>query len=179
MHIENIPTARQSAVGAPSRALEGARSDLIVEAAVKRYGATVALDGADFGAASGEVHGLLGENGAGKSTLIKILSGAVSPDSGRIELFGREVRFRRPIDAQRAGVRTVFQELSLVPDLTVAENLVFSGAAPRLAFFGALVGFADTRSRFSTAWESRVSSPTHSQAISRSSTDNDSKSRRP
>jgi len=127
MHVEN-PTAQQLAVGDfASRTLEGQRSDLVVEAAVKRYGATVALDGADFRATSGEVHGLLGENGAGKSTLIKILSGAVSPDSGRIELFGREVRFRRPIDAQRAGVRTVFQELSLVPDLTVAENLVFSG----------------------------------------------------
>ena len=127
MHVEN-PIAQQVAVAdLPSRALDGQRSDLVVEAAVKRYGATVALDGADFRAASGEVHGLLGENGAGKSTLIKILSGAVSPDSGRIELFGREVRFRRPIDAQRAGVRTVFQELSLVPDLTVAENLVFSG----------------------------------------------------
>jgi ribose transport system ATP-binding protein len=111
-----------------------ARSDLVVEAAVKRYGATVALDGAEFRAASGEVHGLLGENGAGKSTLIKILSGAVAPDAGRIELFGQEVHFRRPADAQRAGVRTVFQELSLVPDLTVAENLAFSatGASTRL-----------------------------------------------
>ena len=127
MHVDNVSAEQQlGAEDLGSRSVEQPHADLVVEAASKHYGATVALDGVDFQAAAGEVHGLLGENGAGKSTLIKILSGAVSPDSGRIELFGKEVRFRRPADAQRAGVRTVFQELSLVPDLTVAENLVFS-----------------------------------------------------
>ncbi len=111
---------------ATGKATEPARVDLIVEGATKRFGATVALDNAEFRATAGEVHGLLGENGAGKSTLIKILSGAVPPDAARIVLFGEDVRFRRPVDAQRAGIRTVFQELSLIPDLTVAENLVFS-----------------------------------------------------
>jgi ribose transport system ATP-binding protein len=124
-----VNTEQQAAAGnTPAQPTAKPRSDLIIEAAVKRYGATVALDGAEFRAASGEVHGLLGENGAGKSTLIKILSGAVVPDAGRIELFGREVRFKKPADAQRAGVSTVFQELSLIPDLTVAENLVFAAS---------------------------------------------------
>jgi len=97
-----------------------------VRGAAKRYDATVALAGVDFDALAGEVHGILGENGAGKSTLIKLLSGAVSPDAGTIDVFGERCRFRAPRYAQQAGVMTVFQELSLVPDLTVAENLAFA-----------------------------------------------------
>ena len=71
----------------------------------------------------GEIHGLLGANGSGKSTLIKILSGVHQPDSGSIRYLGREVRLESPTAARRKGVGTVFQEFSLVPSLTVAENI--------------------------------------------------------
>ncbi len=90
----------------------------------KTFGATVALAGASFEVARGEVHALLGENGAGKSTLVKILSGLVRPDGGELLIGGKEVRLASPRDAHRAGLQTAFQELALVPDLTVAENML-------------------------------------------------------
>ena len=94
----------------------------------KAYGATMALNEAEFSVAPGDVHALLGENGAGKSTVVKLLSGLILPDRGRIELFGREVVLARPADAQRHGVQTAFQELTLVRDLTVAENMLLPHA---------------------------------------------------
>nr|MBA2358970.1 sugar ABC transporter ATP-binding protein [Actinomycetota bacterium] len=78
-----------------------------------------------FAADAGEVHALLGENGAGKSTFIKILTGAVQRDAGELSLFGEPLHGRSPLEARRAGIAAVFQELSLVPDLTVAENVWF------------------------------------------------------
>ncbi|WP_207002175.1 sugar ABC transporter ATP-binding protein [Trinickia mobilis] len=92
----------------------------------KRFGATVALDGASFRVRRGAVHALLGENGAGKSTTVKLLSGLLKPDSGRISIMGKEVQMHGPRDAHRAGVQTAFQEMTLVPDLTVAQNLLMS-----------------------------------------------------
>jgi len=89
----------------------------------KRFGATVALDGVDLLVQPGEVHALVGENGAGKSTLMKVLSGAVRPDAGRMLLDGRPFAPRNPYDARAAGVAIVYQELNLAPHLTVAENL--------------------------------------------------------
>ncbi|HWK48003.1 MAG TPA: sugar ABC transporter ATP-binding protein [Stellaceae bacterium] len=97
---------------------------IAVDKVRKAFGATVALDGASFSAAAGEVHALLGENGAGKSTLVKALSGLLRPDGGRIELFGVAARFAGPRDAHAAGLQTAFQELTLVPNLTVWENLL-------------------------------------------------------
>jgi ribose transport system ATP-binding protein len=94
-------------------------------AVVKRYGGIVALGRADLSARAGEVHALLGENGAGKSTFIQILAGAVRADSGTITLGGEAYRPKNPEAAQAAGVAAVFQELSLIPDLTVAENVWF------------------------------------------------------
>ena len=91
----------------------------------KRYGGIVALADATLRARAGEVHALLGENGAGKSTFIQILAGAVRPDGGGITLDGRPFAVRNPEEAQRAGIAAVFQELSLIPDLTVAENIFF------------------------------------------------------
>ncbi|HEY8723678.1 MAG TPA: sugar ABC transporter ATP-binding protein [Gaiellaceae bacterium] len=91
----------------------------------KRYGALVALAGTSLSAYGGELHALLGENGAGKSTLIRTLSGVVRPDAGTIVLDGKELQLRTPVDARRMGIRTVFQELSQIPDLSVAENLLF------------------------------------------------------
>jgi ribose transport system ATP-binding protein len=91
---------------------------------VKRFGGVVALDGASFAARAGEVHALVGENGAGKSTLIKILGGRFRPDAGVVRIKGRQVELRSPLDVHALGVRTVFQELTLFPRMTVAENLL-------------------------------------------------------
>lgn len=87
------------------------------------------LSGVDLEVAAGEVHALIGENGAGKSTLMKILAGVHTPDEGTIEIDGRALVFGHPLDAQRAGVSIIYQELTLLPERTVAEN-VFLGREP-------------------------------------------------
>src|ERR1700734_3164176 len=92
----------------------------------KRFGATVALDNASFRVKRGAVHALLGENGAGKSTTVKLLSGLMRPDAGTISIMGRNVSMHGPKDAHRAGVQTAFQEMTLVRDLTVAQNLLMA-----------------------------------------------------
>lgn len=89
----------------------------------KAYPGVQALDSFDLDIHKGEIHALLGQNGAGKSTLIKMLSGAEQPDSGTLVMGGREHFFRTPEDAQRNGIFTIYQELSLVPELSVAENI--------------------------------------------------------
>ncbi len=96
----------------------------------KSFPGVQALRGVSFDVAPAEVHALLGENGAGKSTLIKIISGVYQADAGTIRLDGRPVRFLGPHEARRAGIATIYQELLLFPELTVAEN-VFMGHAPR------------------------------------------------
>jgi ribose transport system ATP-binding protein len=90
---------------------------------VKAYPGVRALDGAGLTARAGVVHALVGENGAGKSTMIKILSGVLRPDAGTLEVAGSQVDFRSPHAARALGVGTVFQELTLMPWMTVAENL--------------------------------------------------------
>jgi ribose transport system ATP-binding protein len=90
----------------------------------KRFGATVALDHAGLEVGAGEVHALVGENGSGKSTLMRILAGAIQPDSGTMTLGGEPYFPRSPIDARRAGVAMIHQELSLCPHLSVAENVM-------------------------------------------------------
>src|SRR4051795_8245002 len=92
----------------------------------KRYGGVIALDRADLEVRPGRIHAILGENGAGKSTLIKLMVGVVAPDEGRMTLGGREVAFASPAAATDAGVVCIFQELSLVPDLSVADNIMIS-----------------------------------------------------
>jgi ribose transport system ATP-binding protein len=96
----------------------------------KRFPGVMALDGVDFDLRPGEVHVLLGENGAGKSTLIKMLSGAYHPDEGTILVDGQPTVIRTAEDAQRLGIATIYQEFNLVPQLTVAENLLL-GRPPR------------------------------------------------
>ncbi|MFB9906628.1 sugar ABC transporter ATP-binding protein [Allokutzneria oryzae] len=103
---------------------------LRVEGITKRFTGALALADVDFDLRSGEVHVLLGENGAGKSTLVKVLAGAHSPDAGRIVVGGEEVRLGSPQQAAKLGIAVIYQELTLVPDLSVAENL-FLGRTPR------------------------------------------------
>ena len=95
----------------------------------KAFPGVVALDGVDLTLHAGEVHMLLGENGAGKSTLMKILSGAYRKDSGEIRINGQAVEIQSPRDALARGIRVIYQELNLVPQLSVAEN-IFLGDAP-------------------------------------------------
>ncbi len=90
----------------------------------KSFDGTRALRKVDFSAARGEVHAIVGENGAGKTTLIKILAGALRPDSGEILLAGKPVELNTPHDAFNLGIRTVYQELSLIPHLTITENIL-------------------------------------------------------
>ncbi len=90
---------------------------------MKRYGQVVAMNGADFDLYPGEITAVIGDNGAGKSTLIKALSGAVVPDHGQIFLEGKEVHFKRPDDARKAGIETVYQNLALSPALSIADNM--------------------------------------------------------
>lgn len=113
-------TAGESHSSAPELELEGI---------TKSYPGVKALKGVSFSVGRGSIHALAGQNGAGKSTLVKILSGAESPDSGSIRLGGELQRFRDPMDAQQAGIHTIYQELSLVPSLSVAEN-IFLGQLP-------------------------------------------------
>jgi ribose transport system ATP-binding protein len=103
----------------------------------KRFGATLALDGASFAAMAGEIHALVGENGAGKSTLVRILGGVHRPDEGRVTVGGRDCRFAGPRDAIAAGIVAIPQELRLVPALSIAENLAL-GDLPVRRLFGAM-----------------------------------------
>ena len=95
---------------------------LAIENVTKHYGAVQALRGVSFDVHAGEVLALLGDNGAGKSTLIKIVAGAEPPSGGRLVMEGREVAFARPGDAKAAGIETVYQDLSLCPNVDVVAN---------------------------------------------------------
>src|SRR2546423_4845824 len=95
----------------------------------KRFAGTPVVDGVSLSVSAGEAHALVGENGAGKSTLMKILAGVYQPDAGEILIDGEAVRFARPADALARGVAMIYQELSLAPHLTVAEN-IFLGREP-------------------------------------------------
>ena len=97
----------------------------------KHYGGVRALERADLDVYPGRIHAILGENGAGKSTLIKIMAGVVAPNEGTMEMDGREVSFSSPAEASRTGIACVFQELSLVPDLSVADNVVIADPPKR------------------------------------------------
>ena len=98
--------------------------------ATVRFGADAAIDDVDFRLFPGEVHSLMGENGAGKSTLIKAITGALPLDAGTLVLAGETMRFSSPHDAQRVGISTVYQEIDLLPNVSVAENILL-GREPR------------------------------------------------
>ncbi|MFD8703679.1 sugar ABC transporter ATP-binding protein [Kitasatospora sp. NPDC059648] len=109
----------------------------------KEFPGVVALDGVDFRLFPGEVHALMGENGAGKSTLIKVLTGVHPADGGEVVLAGQRVRIAGPLQAQQAGISTVYQEVNLCPNLSVAEN-IFIGREPRRL---GLIDWAEMRRR--------------------------------
>ena len=98
-----------------------------MEGISKRYGGVRALEEAELSVHSGRIHAILGENGAGKSTLIKVMAGVVAPDQGRMIMDGQDVSFASPAEANRAGIVCIFQELSQIPELSVADNIVISG----------------------------------------------------
>jgi len=104
---------------------------LTMEKITKSYRKVPAIRDVDFDLKAGEIHALVGENGAGKSTLTKIMAGAVQPSAGRMLLKGREARFASPHEALKAGIAMVFQETSLVPSMSVAQNL-YLGSEPFL-----------------------------------------------
>ena len=104
---------------------------LDVHGIVKRFGATTALDGVELGVRSGEVHALIGENGAGKSTLMNVLSGAIRPDAGVMLVNGTTYAPASALDARRAGITLIHQELSLAPHLTATENILLGAEVSR------------------------------------------------
>jgi ribose transport system ATP-binding protein len=118
-----VKTSKTSGTDVPAL---GREAVLEIQGLSKEYPGVRALDKCDLRVGGGEIHALLGQNGAGKSTLIKLISGVEQPDSGAILLNGQRVAFNSPQEAQRAGIFTIFQELSLVPGLSVAENIFIS-----------------------------------------------------
>ncbi|MGZ4356837.1 MAG: ATP-binding cassette domain-containing protein, partial [Gaiellaceae bacterium] len=116
----------------PDREAEAQRPYLELLDVAKHFGGVQALRGVNLDIARGEIHALVGENGAGKSTLGKIVAGVLSPNAGRIVLDGKPVAFRSPREALECKVAAIAQEPSVVPQLTVAEN-VFLGIEPRMA----------------------------------------------
>ena len=112
---------------------------------VKRYGQVTALDGADFELRAGEILAVIGDNGAGKSSLIKCLSGATVPDEGLISLDGTPIHFKSPIDARRAGIETVYQDLAVAPAMSIAENLFLGREIRREGFAGSVLRMLDKK----------------------------------
>ncbi len=138
-----------NAANAHARAsmMKPVKAPLVMEARglVKRYGQVTALDGADFELRAGEILAVIGDNGAGKSSLIKALSGATVPDAGEIRLDGQPVRFGSPIDARRAGIEAVYQELAVAPAMTIAENLFLGRELTRFGAIGRLLRILDKK----------------------------------
>ena len=102
----------------------------------KRYGKVTALDNCDFDLMPGEILAVIGDNGAGKSSLIKVLSGAIQPDSGDVFLDGEKVSFPSPIAARHAGVETVYQTLAMSPALSIADNMFMGRELRKPGFMG-------------------------------------------
>jgi ABC-type sugar transport system ATPase subunit len=119
-------------------AIERTAPVLAVRGISKRFGNVVALESVDFEVFAGEIVALVGDNGAGKSTLTKVISGAIEPDSGTIELHGKRVSFRTPADARDAGIETTYQDLALAGDLDIAANLFLAREIVRPGLLGRL-----------------------------------------
>lgn len=118
----------------------------------KRYGSLVALRGVNMQLHSGEIVGLVGDNGAGKSTLVNIIAGALAPTSGQVLVDGREVTFRTPIDARKAGIETVYQDLALASDLSIWGNM-FLGREEVVSGPMGRIGWLDRKSMIARSAE--------------------------
>ena len=110
---------------------------------IKRYGRVTALNNCDFDLYPGEILAVIGDNGAGKSSLIKALSGAVIPDEGTIELDGKQVLFRSPIEAREAGIECVYQQLALSPALSIADNMFLGRELRKPGVLGSVLRMLD------------------------------------
>src|SRR4030081_50045 len=119
---------------------------LRLEGVTKRYGGVTALANVDFSCSLGTIHAVVGENGAGKSSLMKIIAGVVRPDEGQIYLEGHPVQFTSPAEAALLGITCIFQELSLLPDLSVSDNISIADPPKRF-------GLIDRRRQRRTAEE--------------------------
>ena len=137
-HAASDPSPRPGAGGGAAPPL------LELDNIVKHYGPVVALAYGRLRCEAGSIHAVMGENGAGKSTLIKIISGVVTPTAGEMRLDGVPVKFRGPLDAQAQGIVCVFQELSLMPDLSGADNIGITDPPRRF-------GLIDSRAQFANA----------------------------
>ena len=112
---------------------------------VKRYGRVTALDHCNFDLYPNEILAVIGDNGAGKSSLIKALSGATIPDQGEVFLDGQPIQFKSPIDARRAGIETVYQDLAVAPAMTIAENLFLGRELRRPGLLGSWFQMIDKK----------------------------------
>lgn len=110
----------------------GPRDLIVVRGVSKAFGSTTALSGVSLSGRAGSIHAITGENGAGKSTLMKLLAGVFHPDEGELRVGGRAVRLNSPAAARSVGISTVFQELTVLPNLTVAENLMLGREPTKL-----------------------------------------------
>lgn len=146
----------EAAIATPHPGADGAAPPAVLEAVGvgKRFAGVVALDDVSLTLRRGEIHALVGENGAGKSTLIKVLTGVHRPDTGELRLGGEPVSFARPHEAQQAGVSTIYQEVNLVPMMSVARN-IFLGREPRNRL--RLIDFPACTARRPTCWPTSVS----------------------
>ena len=118
---------------------------LVAKNLSKKYGKVVALDNANLELYPGEVLGVIGDNGAGKSTLIKVLCGAVVPDSGEILLDGKNVSFTSPIEARTLAIETVYQNLALSPALSITDNMFLGREIRQKGFMGKFLRFLDKK----------------------------------
>jgi fructose transport system ATP-binding protein len=123
--VANKPAARSTLVTAKAPAAPVVNQEplLTTRNLVKRYGRVTALDHANFDLYQNEILAVIGDNGAGKSTLIKAICGAVTPDEGEIKMNGETLHFKSPLDARKAGIETVYQNLALSPALSISDNM--------------------------------------------------------
>ena len=124
---------------------------LVAKKLSKKYGKVVALESANLELYPGEVLGVIGDNGAGKSTLIKVLCGAVIPDSGEILLDGKPVTFTSPIEARTLGIETVYQNLALSPALSITDNMFLGEKSDRKVLWESFLNFLIKR-----LWQMRL-----------------------
>ncbi len=120
---------------------------LSVRNMVKRFGGLTAVDDVSLDIYPGEVVGLVGDNGAGKSTLVKCVSGVYHPDAGRVIFEGKQVRFSRPIEARRAGIETIYQDLALAGNLDVAANIFLGRELKNRYLFGVVKSLDNKKMR--------------------------------